>query len=144
MPAVNSRGTFYNDISTSLSDIRDGTSNTLLVGESLQGQFKYSSSYGPYWGCGTHTSTHARILPPTHTQVAACLPNGYSGIFYPTAAPASQKLAYAWVFSSPHSGGVNMGMADGSVKFIKNSINVYSWWGLATINGQEVLSADSY
>jgi len=144
LPGLNLQGPFYNDLSASIADIRDGTSNTILVGESYQGPSKFSSSYGPYWGSGTHTSTHGRILPPTNTQAAACLPNGYSGIFYPTAAPASQKLPYAWVFSSPHSGGINVGMADGSVKFIKNSINIYTWWGLATINGQEVISSDAY
>jgi len=143
-PTMNARGTFYNDISTSLADVKDGTSNTFLVGESVQGPSHFSNSYGPYWGSGTHTAVHGRILPPSNAQAAACLPNGYSGIFYPTAAPASQKLPYAWVFSSQHPGGVNMVMTDGSVRFIKNTINLYTWWGLATIGGGEVISSDSY
>jgi len=37
-----------------------------------------------------------------------------------------------------------MGFADGSVHFIKNSISLYSWWGLATIFNGEILSSDSY
>jgi hypothetical protein len=37
-----------------------------------------------------------------------------------------------------------MGMCDGSVRFIKNSINLYSWFGLATIANGEILSSDSY
>ena len=36
-----------------------------------------------------------------------------------------------------------MGMADGSVKFIKNSINPDIWWALATIWGKEIVSGDS-
>jgi hypothetical protein len=34
--------------------------------------------------------------------------------------------------------------ADGSVKFIKNSINLFTWRALSSINGGEVLSSDSY
>ena len=37
-----------------------------------------------------------------------------------------------------------MGMADGSVRYIKNSISVYTWWGLATIAGNEIISSDAY
>jgi prepilin-type N-terminal cleavage/methylation domain-containing protein/prepilin-type processing-associated H-X9-DG protein len=57
----------------------------------------------------------------------------------------------AWLdagFSIPagswHSGGVNALLADGSVKFIKNSINRLTWWALGTRAGGEVLSADAY
>jgi prepilin-type N-terminal cleavage/methylation domain-containing protein/prepilin-type processing-associated H-X9-DG protein len=46
--------------------------------------------------------------------------------------------------SSYHPGGVNALMADGSVKFIKNSISGFTWRALGTIAGGEVISADSY
>jgi len=46
--------------------------------------------------------------------------------------------------TSNHSGGVNVGMADGSVKFIKDSISVPTWWALGTRNGGEVISSDAY
>jgi hypothetical protein len=39
---------------------------------------------------------------------------------------------------------VNVGMLDGSVKFVKDSVNSQTWWALATISGGEVISADSY
>jgi prepilin-type N-terminal cleavage/methylation domain-containing protein/prepilin-type processing-associated H-X9-DG protein len=45
--------------------------------------------------------------------------------------------------TSNHPGGVNMGMADGSVKFIKDTVNMQTWWGLGTRNGGEVISADA-
>jgi prepilin-type N-terminal cleavage/methylation domain-containing protein/prepilin-type processing-associated H-X9-DG protein len=45
---------------------------------------------------------------------------------------------------SKHPGGVNVCMADGSVKFIKNSINLPTWWALGTRNSGEVVSSDSY
>lgn len=46
--------------------------------------------------------------------------------------------------TSVHPGGVNVCMGDGSVKFIKNSINRQTWVALGTKAGGEVLSADSY
>jgi prepilin-type N-terminal cleavage/methylation domain-containing protein/prepilin-type processing-associated H-X9-DG protein len=46
--------------------------------------------------------------------------------------------------TSNHSGGVNMALADGSVRFIKDSVNLQSWWALGTRDGGEVISADSY
>jgi hypothetical protein len=35
-------------------------------------------------------------------------------------------------------------MSDGSVKFIKDSVNQATWFALATRSGREVLSSDSY
>ncbi len=46
--------------------------------------------------------------------------------------------------SSMHSGGVNTLFADGSVKFIKNSVSPVTWTALGTIAGGEVVSADGY
>ncbi|WP_435018851.1 DUF1559 domain-containing protein [Tundrisphaera sp. TA3] len=46
--------------------------------------------------------------------------------------------------TSNHPGGVNMCMADGSVKFIKDTVSQQTWWGLGTRNGGEVISADAY
>jgi prepilin-type N-terminal cleavage/methylation domain-containing protein/prepilin-type processing-associated H-X9-DG protein len=43
-----------------------------------------------------------------------------------------------------HPGGVNTMMTDGSVRFIKNSINRFTWWALGTKANGEVISADAY
>jgi prepilin-type N-terminal cleavage/methylation domain-containing protein/prepilin-type processing-associated H-X9-DG protein len=45
---------------------------------------------------------------------------------------------------SYHPGGVNTLLGDGSVRFVKNSINGITWRALGTIAGSEVVSADSY
>jgi len=140
------RGAFFSDISTSLANIIDGSSNTFMAGESLQGTGHYSTSYGPYWGAGTHTSTHGRIEGPTSTPAyqVAFAPNGGSGTLYPTASLAIRNKPYAWAFSSQHPGGVNMVMCDGSVRFVKNSVSIYTWGGAATIAGGEIISGDSF
>jgi len=46
--------------------------------------------------------------------------------------------------TSNHPGGVNMCFADGSIKFIKDSVSVQTFWALGTRAGGEVVSADSY
>ena len=46
--------------------------------------------------------------------------------------------------SSNHPGGVNIGFADGSVRWIKDAITPNTWWSLGTRNGQEALSSDAY
>jgi len=45
---------------------------------------------------------------------------------------------------SRHSGGVNTLFGDGSVKFIKNSVNQTTWWAIGSKAGGETVSADAY
>ncbi len=45
--------------------------------------------------------------------------------------------------SSWHSGGVNVGFMDGSVKFIKDSVNPTVWWAIATKDMGEVVDMSS-
>jgi prepilin-type processing-associated H-X9-DG protein len=45
---------------------------------------------------------------------------------------------------SYHPGGVNSLMADGSVRFTKDSINWVTWRALSTVKSGEVVSSDSY
>ena len=42
--------------------------------------------------------------------------------------------------SSDHTGGVQVAMMDGSVRFISNSIDLNTWWALGTRNQREVIS----
>jgi prepilin-type processing-associated H-X9-DG protein len=45
---------------------------------------------------------------------------------------------------SNHPGGANVMLGDGSVRFIKSSIAIQTWWGLGTRAGGEVIGSDSY
>lgn len=122
------------DLVTSLAQVTDGTSNTGLVGESpLQ---KMSLSYGGFWGQGCYTSTQGRVWPPGNADLKYGLPN------YPP--NPSSKLLSGWQFGSVHPGGLNFLFADGSVHWIKNSINASIWFALQTTHGGEIISSDSY
>ena len=52
--------------------------------------------------------------------------------------------SFSYAVSSNHSGGANVLMADGSVRFVKDGVSRPTWWALGTRNGGEVISADSY
>ncbi len=46
--------------------------------------------------------------------------------------------------NSNHPGGANFLFGDGSVHFVKSSINMQMYWALGTRANGEVISADSY
>jgi prepilin-type N-terminal cleavage/methylation domain-containing protein/prepilin-type processing-associated H-X9-DG protein len=46
--------------------------------------------------------------------------------------------------TSNHSGGVNVCMGDGSVRFVKDSINTQTWWAIGTRSGGESVSNDAF
>src|SRR5262249_49580455 len=64
--------------------------------------------------------SYTHVMPPNTIQCAA--PSDPSGGW--------GSLWGAITASSKHPGGVNVGMADGSVKFIKNSVSLQAWWAL--------------
>ena len=45
--------------------------------------------------------------------------------------------------TSMHPGGVNVAFGDGSVRFIKTTINLSTWWAIGTRNGGEIVSGDA-
>ena len=71
-------------------------------------------------------------------------PNLYNGSFAYCGRIGSGGRSDLSNADSWHPGGVNVTMADGSVRFIKNSINMQTWMALGTKAGGEVISSDSY
>ena len=45
---------------------------------------------------------------------------------------------------SLHPGGVNVLLADGSVKFVKSTVNRTTWWQVGTRDGSEAVSSDAW
>jgi prepilin-type processing-associated H-X9-DG protein len=71
-------------------------------------------------------------------------PNAYNDEWTHCSSIGSTALAALSNSDSHHPGGANALFADGSVKFIKDSINLNTWWSLGTKGNGEVLSANSY
>ena len=91
---------------------------------------------GNQWANGdTNYTMFNTIVPPNSTQYnfGACKSGG-GGV---------DDAEYVNA-NSNHSGGCNVLFADGSVKFIKSSINWQTWWSLGTKANGEVISADAY
>jgi prepilin-type processing-associated H-X9-DG protein len=135
------------DRSATIASIKDGGSNTVLVLESRTE--KTATAYGAYWGQGLWTSTHAIVYDSNPLNGTSYSSNWTSTMPNGPATPAQVavnpgKLGYAWSIGSQHSGGMNAAFADGSVRFIKTSINPTTWFGLQTSHNGEVISSDSY
>jgi prepilin-type processing-associated H-X9-DG protein len=77
------------------------------------------------------------VTAPNHK--ACCGPLG------PPVGPASANPDATLIgASSLHPGGVNLLTCDGSVKFVKTSVNLSAWHALGSMNLGEVISSDSY
>ncbi len=65
---------------------------------------------------------------------------------YPNCNTDDSAIASPGVFSlsSFHAGGANVLMLDGSVKFLKDSVNNATIWALGSTKQGEVISSDSY
>jgi prepilin-type N-terminal cleavage/methylation domain-containing protein len=143
---LNLRGPFGINGADSLTTIKDGTSNTIAIGESKQAHL--SANYGPFWGTGGHTSVTGRISgtsDPTQA-VANCWKPNYSYAFDPACQAtvstnqSQRPLQYAWGFGSWHAGTTQFVMCDGSVRGIKDSVSTAAWIALGTSSGGEVVS----
>jgi prepilin-type processing-associated H-X9-DG protein len=102
------------------------------------------------WASGSGTLDKQRGENWAHGCMAMTLfntvatPNQYGDQWTHCSSIGSTALAALSNADSYHSGGVNTLMADGHVKFIKNSVNLRTWWSLGTKASGEVISADSY
>jgi prepilin-type N-terminal cleavage/methylation domain-containing protein/prepilin-type processing-associated H-X9-DG protein len=94
--------------------------------------------HGQLWALGERTYTlFNTIIPPNSKQYnwSSCK-LGSKG-----SAPNETQFANAQSF---HPGGANFTFADGSVRFIKDSVSQQVYWALGTRNYGEVISSDSY
>ena len=95
-----------------------------------------SNISGNYWMRGGAADTLFNTVVTPNSQV-----NPWSWCSDATTPNGECEFAKA---GSNHPGGVNILMADGSVRFAKDSINQATWWGLGTKASGEVISSDSY
>jgi prepilin-type processing-associated H-X9-DG protein len=100
--------------------------------DNVSGNVTIYSWKGDWWIADLFSYSHTS--PPNHRS---CWYSDVGGRPY-------SGIASVMTASSRHPGGANIAFCDGSVKFIKSTINYGTWQGLGTRNGQEVVSADSY
>lgn len=147
-----------------IAQITDGTSNTMMFLES-----SYTKAAENAKRCDP-TDPYAPWGPKWWTSADygdGVISTGFSPNFFKKGDCSSQFARgdnFPMTANSFHAGGVNVCMADGSVKFIKDSIASWPptsftrvgrqsytltaqygvWQALSTINGGEVISADAY
>jgi prepilin-type N-terminal cleavage/methylation domain-containing protein/prepilin-type processing-associated H-X9-DG protein len=157
----------------SLAQITDGTSNTMLFGERAVGKFsQVGGSPGGgsmfqddgWWMDGDHGDTgmstmypmNIKGMGPTQTNKYLPLASGNN---------CDGSPPYSISASSFHSGGCNFAFADGSVKFLKESISTWNYnlvtrdanclpvpsgttagvyQALSTRNGGEIIDASAF
>jgi prepilin-type processing-associated H-X9-DG protein len=95
------------------------------------------------WVDGNPQETGMSTAFPPNT--VARNPNSGADLDILTVLISKNKPLYGAITArSYHPGGVNALFADGSVHFIKSSIDGNTWRALGTIAGGEVISADAY
>jgi len=110
-------GTIYFNSTTKIADITDGTSNTMLWGEHAHGFLSEADRVCYFWWMsGQLGDTLATTFYPLNPQRRIEDLGGPSA--FVVAFPA-----YVTSFSSMHPGGANFTFCDGSVRFIKDTID---------------------
>jgi prepilin-type N-terminal cleavage/methylation domain-containing protein/prepilin-type processing-associated H-X9-DG protein len=100
-----------------------------------------SDNRGYYWAWGAEAmSMFSTIVPPSSTQYQW----GQCRFGCGTCGPYSTDHSHVTNATSNHPGGANVLFGDGSVKFIKSTLAMNTWWALGTKANGEVVSADSY
>lgn len=122
----NGNGFFFrgdNLFKITLTSVRDGLSNTFMVGEDIPTLNVH---------CGWHYANVANgtcAIPPN----TAIKSYGTQNV-----TPGYWQNVYS--FRSFHSGGLQFALGDGSVRFVSDSIDLATYRALATIKGGEVVS----
>jgi prepilin-type N-terminal cleavage/methylation domain-containing protein len=121
----------------------DGTSTTILFTEKyaqcFNGTYPTGGTMWAYYFTGANlqpyhagfaVSWNASSIGPASKFLVQ--PRPYNGACDPTMA------------SSPHSGGIEIGMADGSIRLLSSNVSTFTWWYLCTPAGGEVVGDNSF
>lgn len=143
-----------------ISSITDGTSNTVFVAEILKGSTNdirgtlwmslpgagvFNTRFTPNGFNDIYQYVNPALKGSSGVAKSDTLPNGFC--VTEGSLPCQNVNPYAFANAgarSLHPGGVNTLFGDGSVRFLKNTINAQTWVALGSISGGEVISADQF
>jgi prepilin-type N-terminal cleavage/methylation domain-containing protein len=119
-----------------LEQIKDGSSNTMLLAEVIQGQGRDLRGF-LWWGDATGFTTYLAPNSP--------LPDVIYTTTYCNAIPQNPPCTGVPTTTNPsmygsrshHQGGIQTVMGDGSVRFVSNGINLAVWRASSTTHGSE-------
>jgi prepilin-type N-terminal cleavage/methylation domain-containing protein/prepilin-type processing-associated H-X9-DG protein len=148
------------DGKTSISEVIDGLSNTIaviecagrderFVSQFFEGQYPVVRGQGP---AGGPTARHRywRWADPGNAFGTSGQPNNKGlptneGVPWPaTTATAGNQAGPNEEPYSFHAGGVNALFGDGSVRFVKDTVNLAAFRSILSIAGGETVSSDQY
>jgi prepilin-type N-terminal cleavage/methylation domain-containing protein/prepilin-type processing-associated H-X9-DG protein len=135
-------GAFFLNSHLRAEDIGDGTSTTIFLGEKLLDETELG------WASGTRATLRntGTKINATRTATVAFLadedssPDGKE----PGAGADSRTLQLVGGFGSNHPGGANFAFGDGSVRFLRASINPQVYRYLGNRDDGELLSGDQF
>jgi prepilin-type N-terminal cleavage/methylation domain-containing protein/prepilin-type processing-associated H-X9-DG protein len=126
------------------AQIRDGLSNTLLLGEVIQGKDADLRGF-TWWGYASQFQTY---LAPNSSQPDVMQSSSYCGSTNPAnppcTGPHTTTMPITIAARSRHPGGVHAAMCDGSVQFFSDDIAINTWRALSTTKGGEVLDRSQF
>ena len=114
-------------VTTTIAQVRDGTSHTFAIGEAIPAYCNWSGWY--YFEGAVATCAIPLNWKP-----------GGGRTLYDIASNWSESMS----LRSNHSGGCNFGFLDGHTKFVSQDIELRTYRALATIDGEEVLDQAGY
>ncbi len=123
-----------------LPNIEDGTSNTIMLTELRIGAHLSPADARGVWAVGYpggsvvtgHTSWDCRLPNTTEDQAddcEGCINDAAGGMGACVGCPFQQAQA-----RGKHTGGVEVAMADGSVRFVRNEVTYANWWYMNSRN----------
>lgn len=139
---INLDGVLYGASRVRLGDIKDGTSNTLVLGESYTDcdfvKDSQGMDYFAFFSPQMATWKPGRITGTEHSEGLGSAVVPINSRLNPTVHGVLMEMS----FGSYHAGGAMFAFADGSTRFLSDSIELNIYQALATRSGYEVVSLD--